>query len=284
MSKKGSFQRFILNILLPIAIVAIATFYNTLLGLLALLIYSGIIIYNRRAGMMAFFGKGAYAKGDMEKAVKWYDRVIRSGAAKTVTKIEYGYIMLRAGDVEKSGEIFQKLLQSKLTDEEKAIVNSNYALLLWKTGHLDDAISLFEEIIPYYKTTSVYGSMGYLLIIKGDLDRALAFNQEAYEYNSSNKIILDNLGQTYYLKGENDKALEIYEKLIAQNPTFPEAYYNYSLALAKKGDYRNAYEYSQQALDRKLSFLSNISRDEMLAKSEEFKSMMEQTESSEITE
>ena len=68
---------------------------------------------------------------------------------------------------------------------------------------------MLEEIIKTYETTTVYGSLGYLLILKGNLENALQFNLKAYEYNPSDKIIQDNLGQNYYLLGQYEKAKDI---------------------------------------------------------------------------
>ena len=44
------------------------------------------------------------------------------------------------------------------------------------------------------------------------------------------------------LLGEYDKAKEIYEKLLAKAPTFPEPYYNYGLLQEKLGNKDEALE------------------------------------------
>jgi len=49
-------------------------------------------------------------------------------------------------------------------------------------------------------------------------EQSFKFNKEAYEYNSSDPVILDNLGYTYYKIGNIKKAEEIYRKLIGLNP------------------------------------------------------------------
>jgi len=130
---------------------------------------------------------------------------------------------------------------------------------------------MLEEVFATYKTTTVYGSLGYLMLLKGDLEKALAFNQEAYEYNDNNSVIVDNLALNYYLLGELDKAEEIYEKLMTKNPTYPEAYYNYGLTLEAKNKIDKALEVMEKALDFKFSFLSNVSREEVENKIQELK-------------
>lgn len=143
------------------------------------------------------------------------------------------------------------------------VLKSNMALVQWKKGNLDEAINTLEEVIKKYETSNIYGSLGYMLIQKGDLDKALEFNLKASEYNSSNAIIMDNLGQTYYLRGNYDKATEIYENIMETNPTFPDAYYNYALVLKARKEYSKAIEIAKKALNYQLSFLSTITRQQI---------------------
>ncbi len=42
--------------------------------------------------------------------------------------------------------------------------------------------------------------------LSGDYEKALAFNKEAYDYNSDDNIIVDNLADTYSLMGEYKEA------------------------------------------------------------------------------
>ncbi len=137
-------------------------------------------------------------------------------------------------------------------------LKSNYALALWKNGELDRAIAIYEDIFPKYKNTIIYGSLGYLYILKGDLEKALKFNQEAMEYNDTGTVILDNLGQTYYLMGEYEKAEEIFKKLMTLSPKFPEAYYDYALVLEKLGNKSGCIENLKNALNYKPNFLSGV--------------------------
>jgi tetratricopeptide (TPR) repeat protein len=137
------------------------------------------------------------------------------------------------------------------------------SLVQWKKGNLDEAINILEDVIKNYETTNVYGSLGYMLIQKGDLDKALEFNLRASDYNSSNSIIMDNLGQTYYLKGNYDKAVEVYANLMESNPTFPDAYYNYALVLKSKNEFSKALEIAKKALNYELSFLSTINKSQI---------------------
>jgi len=166
-------------------------------------------------------------------------------------------------------EILSNLLNSKLDFTDKMNVKSNYALVLWKKGLIEDAVKMLEDVIKQYENTTVYGSLGYILIASGDLDKALEFNLKAYEYNYSNGIIVDNLAQTYYLRKDYQKAEELYKKLMELKPAFPEAYYNYGLVLLQLGKNQEAYESMQKALQYEFSYLSTITKQEVETKMKE---------------
>lgn len=206
----------------------------------------------------------AYQKGNSQEALEWLEKAYNTGKAATDIVTTYGYLLLKTGNLEQALKIFNEELSSpKITETEKNSIKSNYALALWKQGQLDSAIGMFEEILPHYKNTNVYGSLGYLYILRGDLKKALDFNLEAYEYNDANGVILDNLGQVYYMMGDLEKAVEIFEKLMNLNPKFPEAFYDYALVLEKLDRKEKSIEKLKTALLYKPNYLSGITTEEI---------------------
>lgn len=207
----------------------------------------------------AIKASSAYQKKDFQGTLTWLDKAYKTGGAKINVVTTYGYILLKYGTVEDAIKIFDEQLSStKLSNTDRFNIKSNYALALWKKGQLDEAIALFEEIIPYYKNTIVYGNLGYLYNLRSDFEKALTFNLEAYDYNNSNGVILDNLGQTHFLMGDLEKANEIFKKLMELNPKFPEAFYDYALVLEKMGDKEKCIEKLRNALLYKTNNLSAI--------------------------
>jgi tetratricopeptide (TPR) repeat protein len=173
-------------------------------------------------------------------------------------------MLLKYGKLEEALSIFtQQLTSSNLSDEDRFNVQSNYALALWKKGQLDDAIALLEKVIFKYKNTNNYGSLGYLYNLKGDLEKALNFNLEAYDFNNTNGIILDNLGETYYLLNDLENADKIFKELMALDPKFPEAFYDYALVYEKLGDKEKCIEYLKKAMLYKPNFLSAITAEDI---------------------
>ncbi|MGE5614662.1 MAG: tetratricopeptide repeat protein [Bacillota bacterium] len=267
-----TYKYLIIGLVIPAIITIIAARINAWLGVAVLLIYLAGLSYFNRARIFSIIGSRKYTLGNTGEALKWFKKAHETKRAGARISASYAYILLRNGDLAASEDVLRQVMNSSRRTEDAPYIKSIMALVLWKKGELDNAVDMLEEIIKTYKTTSVYGSLGYLLILKGDLERALNFNLEAYDYNSSDRIIQDNLAQNYYLLGKYDKAEEIYKPLLESNPSFPEPYYNYGLLLEKLGENGRALEFMKKALDYKFTYLSSITREEVESKIREIES------------
>lgn len=270
----GKLKKFLIYLVIPLLVILVLLSYNKLLGIACAIVYLGYLLFIGRAMVYSYIGNYKYFRGDLAGAVTWLGKAYKCARVKPKFAVSYAYLLLKSGDLKKSEEVINTVLSWNLGTDELAYAKSNLALVLWKKGELDSAVSTLEQLFENYKTTTIYGSLGYLLILKGDLDKALQFNLEAYDYNNKNAVILDNLGQTYYLKGEYDKACEVYDELMKSNPTFPEAYYNYGLVLLEKGETIQALEMMEKALTYDFSFLSTVTRQEIESKIEDVRQNM----------
>ncbi len=145
---------------------------------------------------------------------------------------------------------------------------------MWKQGNLADAIEEMEEIVADgYKNTQIYQNLGILYNLSNDLEKALAFNKEAYEYNSDDHIIIDNLADCYAIRGEYEQAAEIYENLMKEEPEprFPEAYYGYGKVLIALGKREEGVAMIEKSLTKPFSFLSIRPKEEIEALLDEYK-------------
>jgi len=255
-------KKFPVKLIFYIAVVFFSFLYNATLGKVVLGVFILYMLFSNRNIFYEISATKAYKNNQLEKALSLFEK-----AAKTTQnprpKITYGYLLLKTGDIEKSSQVFKKMIDSDIDIDSKMKAKSNYALVLWKSGDIDGAINLLEEVLSEYTSTVVYGSLGYLYILKGDLEKAVEFNEKAYNYNDSDPIILDNLGNAYYLAGNLSKSEEMYKELMKLNPQFPEAYYNYSLLLKKLGRFNEALENMKKADNFNLSFLSNLTKSDI---------------------
>jgi tetratricopeptide (TPR) repeat protein len=269
-----TYKYLIVGLAIPVIVTIIAGKINIWLGVAVFLAYLAGLVYFNRALVYSMVGSRNYMLGKTGEALKWFKKAHETKRAGARISVSYAYILLKNGDLAASEDILQQVMNNNPASQDVPYIKSILALVLWKKGELDNAVEMLEEIIKTYKTTSVYGSLGYLLILKGDLEKALKFNLEAYDYNSSDKIIQDNLAQNYYLLGMYDKAEEIFKPLLESSPSFPEPYYNYGLLLEKTGETGRALEYMKKAMNFKFTYLSSITREEVEAKIREIESRL----------
>ncbi|MDQ2085950.1 hypothetical protein RBH29_05790 [Herbivorax sp. ANBcel31] len=266
-------KKFPIKIVLSMAAVFFSFLFNPVLGRVVLGVFVVYMFFSNRSIFYEVFATKAHNKGEMEKAIGLFKKASKT-TQNTRPKITYGYLLLKAGKIDIASEVFKEMIGSNIDEDSKRKAKSNYALVLWKDGKIDEAIELLEEVFSEYESSVIYGSLGYLYILKGDLKKALEFNKEAYDYDDADPIILDNLGYVYYLIEDFSKSDEIYKELMKLKPQFPEAYYNYSLVLKKLDKLEDALEIIKKGNNYNVSFLSNLTKEEMKSQLEEIEHLI----------
>lgn len=227
-------------------------------AVLAVLVYGYFRWYSEFCTAKA---KAIYSK-DPKKALQWFERGFKRGM--TIGQQEaYAYYLLREGEVERAEQIYRHLLVQKLKPELRLKLRSDYAVLLLKTGRIDEAIEELEEITVNYVNTTTYGTLGYLYLLKNNRRRAEAYNREAYDYNSSDPVILDNCVQLYIKMGKFSEAKKYADELIEKKPYFVEAYYDAAYVYMKLGDFDKALELTEEGKKCRITFMSTIGEEEL---------------------
>ncbi|MBR5157238.1 MAG: hypothetical protein IKW59_05680 [Clostridia bacterium] len=234
---------------------------SLIIGVLVSLLVFGVVFYRKGSAFCMAIAMRNYTKGQKIKAMNWFERGYKMGM-KTEQKITYAYYLLREGRVAKCEEVLSSMLAFRSQKPlEKAQTKATHAMLLMKTGRLYEAIEELEEIFPTYKNSSTYGSLGFCYLVQGNIQKALEFNEEAYDYNSDDLIIVDNLMQTYAKMGEFEKAYELSQKLMEKEPGFREAYYDVAVIEYQMGKKEDALKRLDHALTIPTSFLTTVSDD-----------------------
>lgn len=259
----------LIGVIIPGIVIIAASKLNIWLGIVVLLIYLAGVVYLNRGFIFSIFGSRQYSLGKTDEALKWFRRSYETKKVGIRIYVSYAYILLKKAELAKSEEVLQEALDKFPQSQDIPYTKSILALVLWKKGDLDDAVAMLEEVMKSYKTTSIYGSLGYLLILQGDYEKALEHNLAAYEYNSNDKIIQDNLGLNYYLLDKYDESRKTYEALLEKSPTFPDPYFNFGLLLLKLNEPEKAIEYMKKALEYNFSYLSSLTKEQVEAKIQE---------------
>ena len=173
--------------------------------LIVILVLILLILVIKRTSVLSFAARVNIARGDVKKAIRIYDIAGRIGKMKPEQMYYYGYLLLRDGQLEKARQMLTFSSFEARDKELKNRIKSMLAVAEWKSGNLDIAIEMTEEVLKDYKTTNIYQNLGLMYVVKGDAFKAVQFNEEAFDYNSDDMIIMDNLVESYAMAGETDK-------------------------------------------------------------------------------
>ena len=250
----------ILLFLAAIYLIYAAFRYNLYLGVASVVVLLLYGYFKWYPGFCVTHAKRVYRK-DPEKALKWFARAEKK---MNIGQMEvYAFYLMREGKAEKSEEIYKKLLSASLKPDLRLKVRSEYAVLLSKTGRIKEAIEELEDITVHYTNTTTYGSLGYLYILGDSVRKAVNYNSEAYDYNSDDPVILDNMTQLYIKLGDLNKAKKYADEMLAKKPYFAECYYDSAYVYMKLGDIARAKELLDDALCCRLTFMSTIKQEDL---------------------
>ena len=212
-------------------------------------------------------GRPEEAKALQREAAAYYERALELGCARASYLMAYGVLLLRFRDYEKAKGIFLKCQGLKdLSKADRKQLRINFAVAQWKLGALDSAIEQLTIAAQDGKNTMIYGSLGYMLIERakrtGEFDEAVSFNQEAYEYDEEDAVVLDNLGQLKLAMGERDEAKAYFLRAHEIKPRQVDTLYYLALLTLEDGDRERARELLSTALKGNYSALSTVTEEQ----------------------
>lgn len=210
-------------------------------------------------GLLGYFN---HTRGMNDKAMSWYKKAEKNDVTSPSFQMAYGVLLLRSGYFEEAKRIFEKMLVFYPKNENVKInAKINLALVYWKLGELDTAIERMQELHNKLKNSNTYGTLGYFLVEKGDYEEALKFNMDALDYDDTDSVVLDNIGQIYYRQGDIDKAFTYFQKAHEQKEDQVVTLYYLAEIYKQRGELDKARELLESALKCNISALSIVSRE-----------------------
>jgi len=210
-------------------------------------------------------GKVEQAAAKYQAALENYAKAAEDKACKSNYLTAYSVLLMRYRRFEEAMEILRRADKMPMGKQDKLNLRVNYAICQWKTGRLDAGIELMKSVFNDLKNSVVYGSLGYMLIEKatqtGDFTEALAFNQEAYDYDDEDAVVLDNLGQLYLRMGDKEKALGYFERAHEEKPKQVDTLYYLARLYSEQGKTAEAKELLETALRGNFSALCTTTRE-----------------------
>ncbi len=208
-------------------------------------------------GLLGYY---CHSRSKFEQARNFYKKGQASGMSRPSYKLAYGVLLLKNEEYQEAKEIFSGVLIDRRNKESvRNMAKQNLSLAYWKLGDIDTAVEMLWEIHRTHRNGRVYGTLGYLLIEKDDLDEALKYNMEALDYDDEDPVILDNLGQTYYKMGKIQQAKEYFLKAEEIKQEQADTLYYLGCIYQQEGNTDAAKEKLNMALNCRITPLSTIS-------------------------
>ncbi len=262
-----------LVLLIAVVLTVAATVLFSYRGFLVmfLLLITAVIFYLYPAICCMKAGR-KYNEGDDEGCIAYFEKAYRCRHASPTVILTYAYQLIRMSRTKQAEYILNDLLnqQKKLKPKEVQMAKQNLSLVMYKTERFDKAKELMEEVFSQAKTSGTYGTLGYYKILADGADKALAFCEEAYDYDNEDAVIVDNLLMVYIsLKRFEDgrRALDAFLK--NSNKRLPELYYHAAQIEHALSHEEEAARYLRLAKEQKRSFLTTVSEEELESLSRE---------------
>ena len=235
---------------------------------IAIIALVGFGIYKITPNLFALKGNSAYSQGNINDAIKYYKIASTLFGGSAANKSIYALMLMRVGDFDDAEQVLNEIiLDDNLKFEDKISAKTYRCMLYQKTDRLDTAIEDAQELFAHVKNTTIYGVLGYLKLLKGGAN--LEFCLEAYEYNSDDRDICDNLVLAYIRSGEFLKAEELLESLREGYPNFVEAFYHSALLANLRGDKESALRYLECIDACRRNVMTTVTEDDIALLKEE---------------
>ena len=226
---------------------------------IALLIFA---VYKLTPTFLKHFALRALADGQNDKAVSLYRAASRIFGGNKQYQIEYSLVLMRLGEFKEAEKNLNGIiLDRKLPQKEKINAKTYRAMAYYKQGRTAEALEDMTELFETAKTTVVYGMLGFLKQLSGKAE--LDFCKEAYDYNSDDRDICDNLLVAYIRTGDFKEADKIAADLREKYPQFVEAFYHSAVLELKKGNGGLAKEYLDKTAECRRSMLTTVSEEDI---------------------
>lgn len=263
----------VLMFVVIIVVVGGAFLLHWLAGVAVIVLLVGYGYYSNRPMLYSMRANAAFMQGQEDKALALLEKTAALPNAGAQVLAHYGYLLLRKGELTRSEQVFRDGLTKAKRREDEMQIKINLSTVYWLQNRREEALTLLEAIFNKFKNTMVYGNLGYLKLLSGQHEEALAFNLEAYDYNSEDQTIRDNLAQTYYMLGRYEDAEKLYEQVVAKSPKFAEPYYYYARTLMQLGKIEEAREQCEAASGRPAALIPSTSPEKVRQLAAELEAM-----------
>lgn len=237
-----------------------------------ILAYLAIIVtayFINRKTIMSLRGNYFYLAGRMEKARLLLQKAVDSGVKSPASHIYLALILMQEGH--NTTDAFKYLdkaieLSKNPVDERSAIISK--ATCHWINKDAKAAIKTLEDMraSQEYTNAATLANLAFLYMVEEDLDKAMDITNQGIDDEPEHAALWDNLGQILYKQGKTEKAKEAFVHALSLRATMADSNYFLGLIHEAEGDADTAKEYFRKAAISPIGFFNTVTQEQADAK------------------
>ena len=220
-----------------------------------------------RVAIFSIYANFLYITGKEARAKEYLKRAIDKKSKNVATYLNYAIVLVREGKAKESITYLKmaEKINKNLMNEKN--ITLTMASSYWVSGDIDTAISLLEEMRQKYDYVNahVLTTLGYMYLLKGSLDEALACTNKSIEEAPQSAAAWDNLGQIRFLQDNLTEAKTAFQKAISYKNSLPDSLYFLGKIAITEGDRETAETYFAKALECEITSLNTVTREQIEA-------------------
>jgi tetratricopeptide (TPR) repeat protein len=220
-----------------------------------------------RAYVIGMIGNYYYFTRRQQTALKYFEKAVKLKTFHVKAMHIYAVHLLQEGQPEEALELLKREQSINTKVLYDKLIPLAMASCYWVMGDVDRAIDTIESLKKKYTylNPDTMTTLGYFYLLKGDIQKATEITQKALEDNPRFAPALDNMGQINYSSGNYSEALEYFEKALELRPNMPESLYYSALIYKSEGNTDKARENLEKANGLFISTLSTVKKEQIEA-------------------
>ena len=185
-------------------------------------------------------------KGDLNIAAKCYENIIQRGLEDPNLISNYGIILFQLGYLENAIDLFKKSIKKYPYKSAFCINLSN--IYKFKNDLINAEIFIRKSLQINSKCLNSLNNLASILILKKEFIKAEIFALNALNIDNQNNVAHYNLGLIYSNLDRINDSITSFRKAIKFNPKDFATNLNLGATLLKRGDYEESKKYNNIAL------------------------------------
>jgi spermidine synthase len=184
--------------------------------------------------------------GNSDKAIGYYNEVLRSDPSSSVAHNNLGVALRSLGRFDEAITHFSKALQ---INYDYGMAHYNFGVVLMEMNRFDEAVKHFSEALRINpEHLNAHYKSGLILSKQGKFDEAINHYSIILKIDDGHTDAYNDMGIALARQGRLDEAFNYFSKVIQLDPDHVKAHYNIGLGLAQQGRFDQAIIHFSKAL------------------------------------